>query len=278
MRYILGFLVCVIAVGDVRAQALFPDLAVVRSSGSSSQLENAASKTSVTQPTTPQQMGRQTSQRAPVVNEVPSKQSGPTPLPPKKTSKKTSLPAAGSVVAQPSARVPSRTASDSMIAIFGSDAVVDEGLINVAEESVDSAADLTQAADLDEAFDMLAAQSDESEIQTNMDKGRVLLVLDNVSNTLPPARNFSFCSGTMNLENQLPMEIKQLSVSLTFGTQKVNLSFSGVAKKGKQSQAINLNGTACEHILEVPKMEVEICQVGELSEKDCKSRIQYVPF
>lgn len=281
MRAIWGFFVGMSLCGPVLAQGLFPDLAAVRQEGASQpelqqirstapQREEAGgARRSMTLPGAAPGAAAPTTTSATVSAPIPT--SGRARAPEARNGR----PRAGGAQTPPRAAAPG-SVNESLIAVFGEDMSggdpdFDAGDFGETAQQQDAWAEGVPVA-LSEAGEAV------EEEQVGPNSGRVRLVLDNVKNTLAPARNFSFCSGTLILENQLPMEIGSVSVRLGFGDQTVNLSFSGVAKKGKQSRSISLNGTACEHILEMPQMEVTGCQIGTLSEKDCKSRVQYIPF
>lgn len=108
--------------------------------------------------------------------------------------------------------------------------------------------------------------------------GNLRLVIDNVNSTLPPARNFSYCSATMTLENETSRRLESLTVSLTFGETGVQLSFQNVDKKARQKQDLTLAGNICQSILAMPQMEVVSCKMTGVSEDACKKRVEFVPI
>ncbi len=115
----------------------------------------------------------------------------------------------------------------------------------------------------------------EEEAAMKKAKGKLVLMPDEMQVVLPPARNFSFCSGKLILENQTGFDLKGLSMSLTFGPLKVPVSFGGVADKGTANQDFGAVGKACESFLGAPMIDVQACSLGDFTLQQCRALIQY---
>lgn len=110
------------------------------------------------------------------------------------------------------------------------------------------------------------------------DSGKIRLVLDDVTSVLPPARNFSYCTASLILENETAATIEKLTVTLKYEPLTTSVSFSGVKKKEKQTQSITLVGKACEQILQIPQMTIDACVAPPLQGKACESKVQFIPI
>lgn len=124
---------------------------------------------------------------------------------------------------------------------------------------------------------MEAGTSIETE-KPEMDTGNLRLVVTSADSIRPTMRNFSYCTAQISLENGTSQTLKSLNVRLTYAPLPVNVSFSGVAKNQSQTQQITLIGEACDGILNQPIMEVQNCQITNMSENECKKRVEFVPF
>lgn len=118
----------------------------------------------------------------------------------------------------------------------------------------------------------------EAEDAMQPSSGNLRLVIDNVNSTLPPARNFSYCSATMTLENETGRKVDSIEIVLTFRESKVKMNFKNVDKKGRQTQDLTLAGDICQSILTVPLVDVTSCKMVGVSEDACKKRVEFVPI
>ena len=115
------------------------------------------------------------------------------------------------------------------------------------------------------------------EIKGSKKDGNLKIYYDNMEGTLAYARNYSYCSADVILENNTNFPLKNLEIVLTYRDYPTSIDFSNVEKKGSQKQYLMIVGPACEDILTQPQIEIPVCQLGELNEAMCKKRVQFVP-
>ena len=108
-------------------------------------------------------------------------------------------------------------------------------------------------------------------------EGNIEIKLDNIEGTLALARNYSFCSAEVVLENKTNLTLEKLVIDLTYMGQPNTLKFTGVPKKSKQTQPMMMIGGECEGILNEPEITISECELGKQTEDSCKSKVQFIP-
>ncbi len=107
----------------------------------------------------------------------------------------------------------------------------------------------------------------------------IYLVINDVTIVQPAFGGIAFCTGTMTVENQMNVTLRQLDVSLRYGSLDVPLSFSSVLPNGgTQTQPIAWAGENCKNMLDVPQMTVLECVAPGVSKSGCESKIKYAPI
>lgn len=110
----------------------------------------------------------------------------------------------------------------------------------------------------------------------NQDK-YLRIQLGGLQGVLPYARTLSYCSGTATLTNETKQPLQSLSLTLTYGDMKSELSYGGVRPNGTQSRPVMLIGPPCESFLNMPEVEVKTCRWGAQSEDACKKKVKFIP-
>ena len=121
------------------------------------------------------------------------------------------------------------------------------------------------------------AQQNQQEKEEERGEGNIEIKLTNLDGVLPYARDYSYCFGDLVLRNNTNQKLESLSIELTYRDTPTTVSFSGVAKKKTQKQALMLIGKACEDILSPPEVEITVCKMPPQSEEACKKRVQFIP-
>jgi len=107
---------------------------------------------------------------------------------------------------------------------------------------------------------------------------QIQIYSDNVDATITPNRNFSYCFGSIKFYNGLRRPIQNLVVVLTYGDLETKYSIRNLAPRKTQTEKITLVGTACEQLMDMPKVDVQKCQVPDMEENTCKKRVSFVPL
>ena len=107
--------------------------------------------------------------------------------------------------------------------------------------------------------------------------GNLKIYYDNMKGTLAYARNYSYCSADVILENNTNFPLEKLRIVLTYRNYPSSVTFTNVPKKGTQKQYLMIVGPECEDILTQPQVEVPECQLGELKKETCEKRVQFIP-
>lgn len=114
--------------------------------------------------------------------------------------------------------------------------------------------------------------------KSEMDTGNLRLVVASADRIAPTMRNFSYCTAEIRLENGTSQVLQNLKVLLNYSPLSTGIAFSGVAKNQSQTTKITLVGESCDNILNQPTIEVQSCKITNMSEEDCKKRVEFVPF
>jgi len=130
----------------------------------------------------------------------------------------------------------------------------------------------------DPAFAPTTPSSEEIEEATSSRKdGNLKIHYENMKGTLAYARNYSYCSADVVLENNTNFPLENLKIVLTYRNYPSAITFKNVPKKESQKQFLMIVGPACEDILTQPQIEVPECQLGELKKELCEKRVQFTP-
>lgn len=105
------------------------------------------------------------------------------------------------------------------------------------------------------------------------------LIIDDVQIVQPPLNGHAFCMGTLTLENNLNVRVKEMSLSLNYGGLNVPVSYSNVSPLGgTQTQDIAWAGRFCNSMLDIPQITVKSCVASTLTKEQCQAKIEYKPI
>jgi len=108
-------------------------------------------------------------------------------------------------------------------------------------------------------------------------EGNIEIRLEDIEGTLALARNYSYCSAKVVLENKTNLKLEKLSLDLNYQGMPNPMTFSGVEKKGQQTQPLMMIGPECEAILNEPEITIQECKLGKQTEDACKGKVQFIP-
>ena len=115
------------------------------------------------------------------------------------------------------------------------------------------------------------------EVTESAGEGNIEIKLDEIEGTLALARNYSFCSANVVLDNKTNLKLEKLVIELTYQGMPNILEFSGVEKKRTQTQPMMMIGEECEAILNEPDVTIQECKLGKQTEDACKGKVQFIP-
>lgn len=118
---------------------------------------------------------------------------------------------------------------------------------------------------------------DEEETEEEKEK-MIYLALNDVESTLAAVRSVSYCSGYFVLFNDTKKEIQEISGTIGIGDQTKDFKFTGVASGASVGWPIQIIGKACETIYGLPDIQIKKCQVKDMGEKRCRSKLVFVPI
>lgn len=107
----------------------------------------------------------------------------------------------------------------------------------------------------------------------------IYLIINDVTIVQPAFGGIAFCTGTMTAENKMNVTLRDLRLSLKYGSLDVPLGFAGVAPYGgKQTQPIAWAGENCKNMLDIPQITVLACSAPGISKTECEGKIKYKPI
>ena len=106
----------------------------------------------------------------------------------------------------------------------------------------------------------------------------IYLALNNVKSHMSVIKSVSYCSAEFILYNDTKRVVQEVSGTLGIGDQKKKFEFKNVQPAQPVGLAYQIVGNACESILNVPDIQVEVCKVERMSEKNCKAKLVFVPI
>ena len=122
------------------------------------------------------------------------------------------------------------------------------------------------------------SKEEEEDMEDRQNDRKLRMFLDDVDSTLTPVRTMSFCFATIKLYNQLKKPLSSFQATLTYGDIPIKFNASNVQPNGTASQELTLAGTACEYMLDTPKIDITKCVVPDMQEKRCKDRFLFEPY
>ena len=102
--------------------------------------------------------------------------------------------------------------------------------------------------------------------------------LNNIQNYPSPIKTVSYCSAYFVLFNDTKKIVQEISGTIGIGDQTQDFSFKDVQAGKSISQPIQLVGEACDFILQIPNIQVDVCRVAHLSKKKCEEKLIFVPI
>ena len=107
---------------------------------------------------------------------------------------------------------------------------------------------------------------------------KIQIYMADANATITPNDNFSFCSGQIKFASTMKYPVQNLEVTLTYGSFSNTYVVSNLNKNEEQAVSITLVGKACEHIMDMPQMEVKRCVADRMSEDKCKQAVEFIPL
>ncbi len=119
------------------------------------------------------------------------------------------------------------------------------------------------------------ATPSEEEKQKNM-SGNFEIRPHHLKMVVPPVKKMQFCSVKLTLKNDSQYKVNGINVMFKYNGVDVPYRFAGVNSGEETTGSLTLAGQSCQGLLEVPTMNVVLCQAVGLNTDDCKSRVKYV--
>lgn len=123
-----------------------------------------------------------------------------------------------------------------------------------------------------------AVPTQEEEEEEDDPEQRITVYMDDAQATLTPNRDFSYCFGVLKFLNTLKRPVQALSFTLKYGDLSMDYNPRNLMPNQEQTGTINLIGTACEQILDMPEITIKKCVVEEMSEANCKKKFEFLPL
>jgi len=163
---------------------------------------------------------------------------------------------------------------------IGEATVVETQAVETEAVESENVPDLFSAQDKEEVAEAETEAAAEAEEEEDDEEERQIGIFpDDVKSTIVPNNNFSFCSGTLKFVNTLAHRVKRLAVSLNYDGLVVDFDVRNLAaKNGQKSEDLVLLGTACEHILDTPEIEIKACEAEGMEPDACKKKVIFIPL
>lgn len=117
------------------------------------------------------------------------------------------------------------------------------------------------------------------EEETEEEKDRkIYFALNDIQNNLVAVREVSFCSAHFVLYNDTKRTVNEISGSIKIGDHEEKFKFSGVAPAKAVGLPVQIIGKSCEEIMNIPTLNLKVCKVERMSEKNCRTKLIYVPI
>lgn len=192
---------------------------------------------------------------------------------PQKSSQQKNQPA--NVVKQPQQVVQAQELKEEQVSLESQTDNSVSGLSTLYEETSTSVAESPAPENTTSNKQEQGENENEDDTDTNR---KIRMYLDGVDNTLAPVRTMSFCFANIKLYNQLKKTVSSFQATLTYGQIPIKFSASNVAPNGTATQELTLAGTACESMLDTPKINIVKCTVPGMDEAQCKKRFIFEPY
>ncbi|MBE6446225.1 MAG: hypothetical protein E7021_02350 [Alphaproteobacteria bacterium] len=119
----------------------------------------------------------------------------------------------------------------------------------------------------------------EEEEESEEDKDRLIYVaLNDIKNYPSPIKTVSYCSGYFILFNDTKRTVQEISGTLGIGDQQEEFKFENIQPDGKVRSSVQIVGEACDFILQIPDIQIDVCKVERMSDKKCREKILFVPI
>ena len=101
----------------------------------------------------------------------------------------------------------------------------------------------------------------------------IYLALDNIKNRSASIKAVSYCSADFLMYNDMNRNVQEISGTIAIGDQTKDFKFDDVPSKQSVVMSLQIVGTACDSMLDLPNIQVNVCKVERLSEKRCKEKL-----
>lgn len=115
--------------------------------------------------------------------------------------------------------------------------------------------------------------------ETDEEKEKLIyLALNNIKNYSATIKAVSYCSGYFVLFNDTKKVIQEISGTIGIGDQTKDFKFENVQSGESFGWPLQIVGGACDSMLQIPNIQVNVCKMERLSEKKCKEKLLFVPI
>ena len=115
--------------------------------------------------------------------------------------------------------------------------------------------------------------------ETDEEKEKLIyLALNNIKNYAATIKAVSYCSGYFVLFNDTKKVIQEISGTIGIGNQTKDFKFENVQSGESFGWPLQIVGAACDSMLQIPNIQINVCKMERLSEKKCKEKLLFVPI
>ena len=104
----------------------------------------------------------------------------------------------------------------------------------------------------------------------------IVITPERVQIITPSVNRFQFCMAGLTLQNNTKHNIKALKITADYSPVQMPLTFGATPAGETYTGRFYLAGSACQQLLTVPKITVDVCQADGMSVEECKSAVKYI--
>ena len=157
------------------------------------------------------------------------------------------------------------------------------------QEDVDP--ELQQKEENPQEPELSAEQDENQEVQTTPDqemlsdeeeseeeKKYIFTALNDIKSYPATIKAVSYCSGYYVLFNDTKGLVQEISGTLGIGGQTKDFKFENVQSGASVGWPLQIVGAACDSMLQIPDIQINVCKFERMSEKKCRERFVFVPI
>lgn len=119
----------------------------------------------------------------------------------------------------------------------------------------------------------------EEEEESEEDKEKfIYLALNDIKNYGATIKAVSYCSGYFVLFNDTKKAVQEISGTVGIGDQKKEFKFENVQSGGSVGWPLQIVGAACDSMLQIPDIQIDVCKVERMSDKKCREKLLFIPI